>query len=185
MWVKIDVFFDPVYLNGDEWQFFVKNLAIPNYHQVKFGDEPWEETVKRSGFSTAEKFGEKVLTWRRQDEEVPATMFSYAETSKIRLVRKSDPKDRRNVGSEWPGSNVVTVRFSDYKDRRGWLHCDKWSKFPAMWLDQLCPMGRIGSAAMQQMNEKTRGIFHSEYIRTQECVKLWEKGMYPEWKEQW
>ena len=183
LWVKIDVFFDPVYLNGDEWQFFVTNLAIPNYSQVQLEGEPWEETIKRSGYSAAEKFGEKVLTWRRSDEEVPASMFSYKE--RIRLIRKSDPKDQREIGSEWPGSNVVTVKFSDYQDRRSWLHCDKWSVFPAMWLDQLCPMGRIGSAAMQQMNEKTRGIFHSEHIRTQEGVKLWEKGMYPEWKSQW
>ena len=183
LWVKIDVFFDPVYLNGDEWQFFVTNLAMPNYYQAPLEGEPWEETIKRSGYAPAEQFGEKVLTWRRADEEVPASMFSYKE--RIRLIHKSDPKDQRDIGVEWPGSNVVTVKYSDYQDRRGWLHCDKWSVFPAMWLDQLCPMGRIGSAAMQQMNEKTRGIFHSEHIRTREGVKLWERGMYPEWKAQW
>ena len=171
-----------MYLNGDEWQFFVRNIAVPNYQQVIVGEEKWEETVSRRGYSTARSFGEKAVVWRSKDQEVPSSMFSYAEMSKIRLIRSHDPKDKRTTGSEWPGSNVVTMRYSDYKDPRSWLYCDKFSEFPHLWLEYVCPIGRIGVAAMTQMNEHTRGIFSLQFIRTSESLKLWEKGMYPEFE---
>ena len=133
----------------------MKNLAISNYSQAQLEGEDWETAVGRSGYTSAEQFGKKAAIWRNRDMEVPAAMFSCNSTSRTRLVKNCGAKDR-TVGSEWPGSNVVTVSFPDYKGRRGWLHSDKFSDFPAMWLNQESPIGRIGVAATQQMNEKNK-----------------------------